>query len=56
MGTIASIERKLNKLTTLVQQMVVRQVKACGIFSIIGHPTDTCPTLQDGNIEQVNPL
>lgn len=27
------------------------QEKACGIYSIAGHPTDMCPTMQE---EQVN--
>jgi len=33
----------------------MQTVKACGICSIVGHPTDMCPTLQEEPIEQVNP-
>ena len=29
-------------------------MKACGICSVVGHPTDMCPTLQEEPIEQVN--
>ncbi|GJW62742.1 uncharacterized protein Tco_0112077, partial [Tanacetum coccineum] len=29
-------------------------VKACGICSVVGHPTDMCPTLQDSSPEQMN--
>ena len=32
----------------------MQTVKACGICSIVGHPTDMCPTLQEEPIEQVN--
>ena len=32
----------------------MQTVKACGICSVVGHPTDICPTLQDEPIEQVN--
>ena len=28
--------------------------KACGICSVVGHPTDMCPTLQKEPIEQVH--
>ena len=32
----------------------MQMVKACGICSVVGHPTDMCPTLQEEPIEQVN--
>ncbi|XP_019178826.1 PREDICTED: uncharacterized protein LOC109173960 [Ipomoea nil] len=54
---ISSIDNKLSQLTTLVQQLVVRnvqQVKACGICAVTGHPTDMCPTLQYNSCEGVN--
>ncbi|XP_010244533.1 PREDICTED: uncharacterized protein LOC104588349 [Nelumbo nucifera] len=28
--------------------------EACGICSVVGHPTDMCPTLQEEPVEQVN--
>ena len=28
--------------------------KACGIWSVVGHPNDMCPTFQEEPIEQVN--
>ncbi|XP_019155105.1 PREDICTED: uncharacterized protein LOC109151969 [Ipomoea nil] len=54
---ISSLDNKLSQLTTLVQQLVVRnvqQVKACGICAVTGHPTDMCPTLQYNSCEDVN--
>ena len=44
-------------LTSLVRQMAVgnmQMAKACGSCSVVGHPTDMCPTLQEQPIEQVN--
>ena len=32
----------------------MQTTKACGICSIVGCPTDMCPTLQEEPIEQVN--
>ena len=54
---ISSLEQQIASLTTLVRQMAVgnmQTVKACGICSVVGHPTDMCPTLQEKPIEQVN--
>ncbi|XP_062170392.1 uncharacterized protein LOC133876123 [Alnus glutinosa] len=54
---ISSLEQQIASLTSLVRQMAVgnmQMVKACGICSIVGHPTDMCPTLQEEPIEQVN--
>ena len=54
---ISSLEQQIASLTSLVRQMAVgniQTVKACGICSVIGHPTDMCPTLQEQPIEQVN--
>jgi hypothetical protein len=53
----SSIQQQIANLTSLVRQMAVgnmQTVKACGICSIQGHPTDMCPTLQKEHIEQVN--
>ncbi|XP_019051551.1 PREDICTED: uncharacterized protein LOC104587430 [Nelumbo nucifera] len=54
---ISSLEQQIASLTSLVHQMAVgnmQTVKACGICSVVGHPTDMCPTLQEEPIEQVN--
>ncbi|KAF5442859.1 hypothetical protein F2P56_035475 [Juglans regia] len=54
---ISSLEQQIARLTSLVHQMVVgnmQMAKACGICSVVGHPTDMCPTLQEEPIEQVN--
>ncbi|XP_059429173.1 uncharacterized protein LOC132162985 [Corylus avellana] len=54
---ISSLEQQIVNLTSLVHQMAVgnmQTVKACGICSVVGHPTDMCPTLQEEPIEQVN--
>ena len=48
--SIACLEEKFDKLTSLVQQLAVgnmNQIKACGICSNMGHQTDMCPTLQE---------
>ncbi|XP_062173573.1 uncharacterized protein LOC133879039 [Alnus glutinosa] len=54
---ISSLEQQIASLTSLVRQMAVgnmQTAKACGICSIVGHPTDMFPTLQEEPIEQVN--
>ena len=54
---ISSLVQQIVSLTSLVRQMVVgnmQMTKACGICSVVGHPTDMCPTLQEEPIEQVN--
>ena len=54
---ISSLEQQIASLTSLVRQMAVgnmQTVKACEIFSVVGHPTDMCPTLQEEPIEQMN--
>jgi hypothetical protein len=54
---ISSLEQQITSLASLVRQIAVgnmQTVKACGICSIVGHPTDMCPTLQEEPIEQVN--
>ena len=54
---ISSLEQQIVSLTSLVRQMAVgnmQTVKACGICSVVGHPIDICPTLQEEPIEQVN--
>ncbi|GJR32481.1 uncharacterized protein Tco_1108713 [Tanacetum coccineum] len=53
-----SYDPRLDNLTALVEKLVMgsntQHVKACGICSVVGHPTDMCPTLQDGSPEQMN--
>ena len=54
---ISSLEQQIASLNSLVRQMAVgnmQTVKAYGICSVVGHPTDMCPTLQEEPIEQVN--
>ena len=54
---ISSHEQQIASLTSLVHQMAIgnmQMVKACGICSVVGHPIDMCPTLQEEPIEQVN--
>jgi hypothetical protein len=54
---ISSLEQQIASLTSLVRQMAVgnmQTAKACGICSVVGHPTDMCPTLQEEPIKQVN--
>ncbi|XP_051145380.1 uncharacterized protein LOC127261188 [Andrographis paniculata] len=58
--TIQSIQQQLSKLTSFVRKMVVEksnpsvQVKACGICTSTGHPTDRCQTLQEECAVDVN--
>ena len=47
---ISSLEQQIASLISLVRQMSVgnmQTVKACGICSVVGHPTNMCPTLQE---------
>ena len=51
---ISSLEQQIVSLTSLVRQMAInnmQMVKACGICSVVGCPTDICPTLQEEPIE-----
>ena len=54
---ISSLEQQVANLTSLVKQMAagnMQTANACGICSVVGHPTDMCPTLHEESIEQVN--
>lgn len=45
---MSNLEYQVSDLTLLVRQMTVwnmQIVKVCGIFSVIVHVIDTCPTL-----------
>ena len=47
---IFSLEQQIASLTSLVRHLTVgnmRTVKAFRICSVVGHPTDMCPTLQE---------
>ncbi|XP_062088503.1 uncharacterized protein LOC133795067 [Humulus lupulus] len=47
--------QQLAQLTAVVQQLALgQQVQPCGICQVVGHPTDTCPTLVEGETEGVN--
>ncbi|XP_071906116.1 uncharacterized protein [Coffea arabica] len=53
----SSIQQQLSELTSVVRQLAVgnvAQVKVCGICTNMGHPTDSCPMLQEYGVEQVN--
>ncbi|RDY06299.1 hypothetical protein CR513_09735, partial [Mucuna pruriens] len=47
------LENQLTELTSLVKQLAIGQhqpivvVKACGICTLVEHPTNMCPTLQE---------
>ncbi|CAH9051333.1 unnamed protein product [Cuscuta europaea] len=55
-----SLESQVAGLTSLVKDFLLntktQEAKVCGICSTHGHPTDSCPTLQEENSEQVNAL
>ncbi|XP_062093915.1 uncharacterized protein LOC133799944 [Humulus lupulus] len=42
-------------ISPMVQQLALgQQVRPCGICQVVGHATDTCPTLFEGETESVN--
>lgn len=54
---VSSIEQHLASRTTIVRQMVVGTMQttmSCRICSLVGHPTNICPTLQEESVEYVN--
>ncbi|XP_073017879.1 uncharacterized protein [Primulina eburnea] len=57
--SVTPIDQRLDSLTSLLENLVagqVQQVKACGVCSMVAHPTDTCPTLQENPTQQVNAI
>ncbi|XP_073019498.1 uncharacterized protein [Primulina eburnea] len=57
--SITPIDQKLDFLTSFLEKLVVGQVqqaKACGTCAMVGHSTDTCPTLQEDPTQQVNAI
>ncbi|CAH9126488.1 unnamed protein product [Cuscuta epithymum] len=55
-----SLESQVVGLTSLVKDFLLKpktqEVKVCGICSTQGHPTNSCPSIQEENFEQVNAL
>jgi len=55
--SISNLENKVNDLTSLVRSLAcgnVQQVKVCSIYSLQGHASDMCLTMQEDYIEQAN--
>ncbi|KAK4381432.1 hypothetical protein Sango_2968700 [Sesamum angolense] len=53
------LAEKLSELTVFVHQLAAGQRQetiVCGICSKIGHPTDACPSLQEGVMPNVNAI
>ncbi|XP_061993653.1 uncharacterized protein LOC133711564 [Rosa rugosa] len=55
----SALEEKLNNMSALLSQVLIGKgqegVKACGVCSTQGHPTDQCPQLiQNGGWESLN--
>ncbi|KAL0451374.1 UNVERIFIED_CONTAM: hypothetical protein Slati_1115500 [Sesamum latifolium] len=53
------LAEKLSELTIFVHQMAVEQrqeIRVCRICSNPGHPTDECPSLQEGIMPKVNAI
>ncbi|XP_073295879.1 uncharacterized protein [Primulina huaijiensis] len=57
--SVTPIVQKLDSLTSLLERLVAGQVqhaKACGTCAMVGHSTDTFPTLQEDPTQQVNAI
>jgi len=55
--SISNLENKVNDLTSLVHSLAcrnVQHVKVCSIYSLQGHTSDMCLTMQEDYIEQAN--
>ena len=55
-GSSSSVESQLSHITTMLNKIVtggVQKAIICGICCLEGHPTDACPTLQEGNINAI---
>ncbi|XP_040361822.1 uncharacterized protein LOC121049222 [Rosa chinensis] len=56
-STLAKMEDKINKLTSLVSQGTHGQVMVCGVCSMQGHVSNQCPQLmEEGGLEGVNAI
>ncbi|CAH9091263.1 unnamed protein product [Cuscuta epithymum] len=57
---VNGLTSQVTDLTSLVKDFLLKsktqEVKVCGICTQQGHPTDSCPTLQEDTTEQVNAL
>ncbi|CAN6687748.1 unnamed protein product [Malus baccata var. baccata] len=58
-SAITELQNQMANLTTLLSQVVegpkIQNVSACGVCSMQGHPTDTCPQLiENGGWETLN--
>ena len=54
--TLSNVDQKITELTAFVHKLAINQITTCGVCSTIGHPSDLCPTLLNGNIEQANAM
>jgi hypothetical protein len=55
----SNIETQLSKLTSLVRQVAlgqVRQSRVCGICGVPEHSTDMCPQFQEDSAPRVNAI
>ncbi|XP_062008347.1 uncharacterized protein LOC133725208 [Rosa rugosa] len=54
-STNSNIELQLANLTNLVKQVVIAPKQVCSVCSMVGHVSDTCPSLMEQNgFEQAN--
>lgn len=57
-SSTSELENHVAGLASMMREFIVNtksaQVKACGICTFMGHPTDSCPQLQEESTEQVN--
>ena len=52
-GYSSSVESLLSHITTMLNKIITRGTQKAVIYGICcleGHPTDACPTLQEGNV------
>ncbi|XP_073063951.1 uncharacterized protein [Primulina eburnea] len=57
--SVTPINQKLDSLSSLLERLVagqVQQIKTCGVCAMVGHPTDTCLSLQEDPPQQVNAI
>ena len=52
-GSSSSLENQLSHITAMLNKIVtggIQKSVRCGICCLEGHPTDACPTLQEGSV------
>ena len=54
--TLSNVDQMITKLPKFFHKLAINQVTTYSVFSTIGHPSDLCPTLPNGNIEQTNAI